>query len=107
MIDKCRVFTIHVNKRLEAEAGNIKLPDVPMYNMFDFQNEDEEFLNDFNRIVDDDELPHAEDIYHNGQSGEASERGHETEVDSEIGEIGTDAESDNLIGMIVGCKREP
>ena len=107
MIDKCRVFTIHVNKRLEAEAGNIKLPDVPMYNMFDFQNEDEEFLNDFNRIVNDDTLPHADDVYHDSQSGKASERGHEAEAGSEIGEGGTDAESDNLIGMIVGRKREP
>ena len=60
-----------MNKRLEAEAGDIKFPDVQQYTMFDFENEDEEFLNDFNRVVSDEHVPHADDVYNNGKHDEA------------------------------------
>ena len=36
--------------------------EVPVHNLlFDFANEEEDFLTEFNRVVDDHELPHDDD----------------------------------------------
>ena len=56
-----QAWSIDPGLQSDAVAGIIPPPDVPAYNMFDFENEEEEFFMEFDRIIDDHELPHEED----------------------------------------------
>ena len=55
---------------------------VQNHNLFDFANEEEEFLTEFNRVVDDQELPHDDD-----KSNDMTE-------------------TDDYVGMIIGRRRD-
>lgn len=90
MIERCCDFTKAVNKRLEAAAGDIQLPDVPQGQVFDLENEEQEFLDEFNRVIGDPELPHADDL----------------PVHNDRGPI-EHGEPDNYLGMVVGRRRDP
>ena len=59
--DEMTEFTRRVNARLQAltRAMNIG-PEVPAHRIFELENEDQEFIDDFNRLIDDLKLHHVD-----------------------------------------------
>lgn len=82
MKTKCVAYTERITPLMDAAAGIIRPPDAPEYATFDFNNEEADFLTEFNRIIDDQELLHEDD---------------------KLNEI---LEQDDYIGMIVGRRRD-
>ena len=90
MIQRCDEYTQSVNKRLEAAAGDIQLPDVLQELVFDIENEEQRFLDEFNRVIGDPNLPHADEV---------------PVGNDKVPDEPTDP--DNYLGMIVGRRRDP
>jgi hypothetical protein len=79
----CSTYTEAITPLMDAAAGMIPPPEVPAHNIFDFQNEDQDFLTEFNRVVDDQELPHDDD------------------------KPNESLDTDDYVGMIIGRRRDP
>ena len=79
-------YTTQVRPRLDAAAATIQLPDLPAGRLFDLENEDDEFLRDFNRVLTT-ELP-SDDADDNTP-------------------IPYEQEADPYIHMEVGLRRDP
>ena len=87
MKESTAAFNERVSRRLEAIAGNVVIdPDVPLYRIFGLDVEDEDFIAEFNRVIDDPELPHA---------------------DRDEGDDLIEVDPDNYVDMIVARRREP
>jgi hypothetical protein len=79
----CLTYTETITPLMDAAAGIIPPPAVPVYNLFDFQNEEQDFLTEFNRVVDDQDLPHDDD------------------------KLNDLLDTDDYVGMIIGRRRDP
>lgn len=80
-------YSDSIRPRLQAAAGNIPAIQ-PNELLFDLENETEEFLMEFNRVIDDPTLPHT--------------------VDSNVlPGISIDTEPDPYLHMEVGLRRDP
>lgn len=83
-------FNNAVQPRLTAAAGVIPVI-APGDMVFDLQHEDASFFEDFNRIIDDPTLPHADDIFQH--------------TNGPLHPI--DLTPDNYINMEIGLRRDP
>jgi hypothetical protein len=72
-------YTSDVTPRLQAAAGNIQLPEHPHDMLFDLDNEDDDFLRDYNRVLENN-APLLE-----GPAADNQEMEPDTYIDMEIG----------------------
>lgn len=57
-----RQFTDAISPRLAPEAATVNVTNIPNHCLWDFENEEREFVEEFTRIIDDRNLPHVDHI---------------------------------------------
>lgn len=96
------VYTNAISRRLGADFAPVQVDnEVPEERIFDFNNEELEFIQDFNRIIDDPDLPHADLPDH-------ADRGLQPATATpHAGPPAFELEPDNYVDMIIDRRRDP
>ena len=92
-------YTQKVEQRLGQDFAPVEIDALaPAERIFDFEDPDLEFVQEFNRVIDDPNLPHADDLTQHG-----TDTHNPTPTDRGLYAV----EPDNYIDMIVGQRRDP